>query len=496
MTSIVKQSSWGLVANYVGILLGFVNVLLIMPAILEAEQIGLINLILSVVMIIYPILNFSSAHILKRYFTHVDDLQKIFNYSFLISCGGAILFAFVFFFGENIFAQYYQTNSPEVLQYFWWIYLVSIMMSWTDLIVGYATIYGKYHVTAFAKEILFRLLMTVILIGLWIKLFDFNTYIYLHFTLYGLAGFIILWLLYRARLFSFNWVLPGFSIPLQQRIFKFGSFTILTGLASVIAIRIDMVMLGSMEGLKDVSIYTIALYMATVIEVPRETILQASEPVIRLAIKEDDMDKVVQIHYKTILNLIVIGGFILAVLIANLDFIYDIIPNGDIYQEGFWVVFFIGLAKIVEMLGGSINEIINASKYYAYNILFVILLAGLSIGLNYFLIPIYGVTGAAAAAFFTMILVVVLKAILFKILFKKKVYKLALLWILVFYGCLGALLYYIPFQLHPILSIGIKSTIGGFMTFFFLKWTQVSPDLNNLINQILTSLKLDRFVKL
>ena len=106
MGTIVKQSSLGLIANYVGIVLGFVNVMLIMPSILQAEQIGLINLILAVMFIVYPILDFSAAQIINRYFTHVENKQEIFNYSFLISCTGALFFAFVFWLGKPLFIEY------------------------------------------------------------------------------------------------------------------------------------------------------------------------------------------------------------------------------------------------------------------------------------------------------------------------------------------------------------------------------------------------------
>lgn len=496
MSSIVKQSSLGLIANYVGILLGAINVLLIMPALLEAEQIGLINLILSVIMLIYPILSFSSSHILKRYFTHVDDRQVIFNYSFLISCVGALIFLVIFFFGEPIFIKYYKSNSSEILPYFWWIYIVSIMMSWTDLAVNYAIIHHRYHISAFSREILFRVGITILLLGLFLQLFDFNTYIYLHFIMYGLTGLIVLLILRSQGLFHFNFSLPKFSTSLNMKVFKFGSFTLFTGLASVLAIRIDMIMLGSMQGLKDVGIYTIAMYMATVIEVPRRTVIQASEPIIRVAIKENDLDKVAQIHYKSILNLLLTGGFILVMLIANLDAIYTLIPNGEIYEKGFWVVLFIGLAKISEMFGGCIHEIINASKYYVINIVFILLLTILSIGLNYYFIPIYGLVGAAAAAFFTTALVVLIKTITFKILFKKKIYSWAIFFTILFYAVLGTALYFIPHTDNSVLAIFTKGIIGSVALYSFLRWTKISPNLNLLINEILTKLKTPDWLKL
>ncbi len=496
MGSIVRQSSLGLIANYIGILLGFVNVMLIMPSILEAEQIGLINLILSLVMMIYPVLDFSAAQIINRYFTHTSDKQEIFNLSFLISCCGSLFFILVFYFGEPVFIKYYQKNSPEVLPYIWWIYVVSVIMSWTVLAESLSIIYGKYHVAAFFREVFFRLCILCLLIGLILHLYNFKVYSYLHFAMYGLAGVSILIYLKSKGSFRFSFVLPSFSATMKKSMFRFGAFTIFTGLASVIATRVDMIMLGSMEGLKDVGIYTIAMFMATTIEVPRKTVLQSSGPIIRIAIKQNDIDKVVQIQYKTIINLILVGGFLLTMLMSNLDSIYSLIPQGEIFRNGFLVVLFIGLSKIIEMMAGSNDEIILSSKYYAFNIVFIVLMAILSVSLNYMLIPVYGLSGAAGSSLIATVIVVLCKSWVFRILFKKSVYDFTMLSIWIFFALLGAALYFVPNFIHPVLSIFIKGVAGSLAMFVFMKWTKVSPDLNQLINQILIQVKMDHWIKM
>lgn len=496
MGTIVRQSSLGVMANYVGTILGIINVLLIMPYVLQAEQIGMINLILAVIFIVYPILDFSAAHIINRYFTHVTDRQEIFNYSFLISCTGALFFGLVFLLGKPFFVQYYQEKSPEIIPYYWLIYVASIMMSWIGLIETTSVINGKYHISIFSKEVLFRVGIFIILIGLYFHLFDFSTYILLHFSMYGISGILILIYLKRQRFFEFSRALPKFSPQLKKNIFRFGVITIFSGLASVIATRIDMIMLGSMEGLKDVGIYTIAMFMSATIEVPRRAILQSSGPIIRVLFKEKEIDKIAQIQYKTIMNLLLVGGFMLTLIIINLQSIYAIIPNGSIYSKGFWVVFFIGFSKIAELFAGSSDEIIVSSKYYGFNFIFLIILTVFSVSFNYLLIPIYGLTGAAIATLISSSFVVLIKSLVLMYLFKINPYKLKMLGTLLFFISLGGLLFIMPNFIHPIISIIIKGSICSLIMFLFLKKTQISPDMNQLINQILVQIKLDKWLKL
>lgn len=494
MGTIVRQSSFGLVTNYFGVVLGFINVMLIMPFILRAEEIGLVNLIFSVVMIVYPILDFSASPIIGRYFPAVQNKQEILHLGFLITCVGAAVFFFIFLLGQPLFEKYYSENSPEILPYFWWIFGISIIMSWSSLIENFSVINGKYHVSSFFRDVFFRLGITLILMALHFQLINFNTYVFLYFSLYGIAGVGLLIYLIQRGLFKFEFSLPQLSYGKKKSMFRFGSFTIFTGLATMIAMRIDMVMLGSMEGLKDVGIYTIAMFMATTIEIPRRTVQQSSAPIIRMAFRDKNIDQVAQIQYKTILNLLIVGCFVLTALMVNLHDMYRIIPNGEVYQHGFFVVLLLGLTKLVEILGGSNDEIILSSRYYALNIVYIFILTSLSICLNYVMIPQYGIYGAAMATLFAVSIVTIIKSIAFKLLFKRSVYKLSFLGILLFYLSLGLVLYYFDLPSHPIFSIIIKTGILGLMVFFFLKWTKISPDLNELIRQILKYVRLDKWI--
>ena len=432
MGVIVKQSSLGLIANYIGVALGFVNVMLIMPFILSAEEIGLINLILSVVLIINPFFALSSVQIQDRYFTHIKEKQEIFNFSFSILVLGTLLFILIFLLGKPLFIKYYEPNSPEIIPYFWWIYLVCFIMNFAGLAESYSTINNQYHIAAFSREVLYRILIMICLVGFYLQLYDFKSYSYLHFIMYGISGVAIIFYLYKQKLFQFNLKFPKFSTSHLKSISTFGIFTILTGLASIIAIRIDLIMLGSMSGLKDVGIYSIAMFMASVIEIPRKTVIKSALPIIRSAINENDLSKVVQIQYKSIINLTLIGGFILTVIISNLNAIYSIVPNGEIYRTGFFVVILIGVSKIIDNLTGLNDNIIISSRYYKLTVIFIIILATLSAILNYLFIPVYGLTGAAISTLIATAIVAIIKTLALRLIFKEKIYQSSISYILRF----------------------------------------------------------------
>jgi O-antigen/teichoic acid export membrane protein len=116
------------------------------------------------------------------------------------------------------------------------------------------------------------------------------------------------------------------------------------------------------------------------------------------------MKAVKKLYEQTAINQLIIGALLLLGIWSNLSNIYHFVPNGKLYEQGFYVVLFIGLGKLSDMLFGANGEIIVMSKYYKFNVLAVLILAMMTIALNLVLIPEYGIQGAAIASFLAMFL--------------------------------------------------------------------------------------------
>jgi O-antigen/teichoic acid export membrane protein len=159
-----------------------------------------------------------------------------------------------------------------------------------------------------------------------------------------------------------------------------------------------------MKGLSFNAIYTTAFYMATVIEIPKRAITQSSTTIIAKAFEENNIEEVKRIYHKTALNQSLIGSLLLLGVWANLHSIFSIMPNGNFYEAGAYVVLLIGGTKLVDMVFGPSSEIIVLSKYYWFNIVVVSILAISGLILNYLLIPQFGIIGAAIATAISIIL--------------------------------------------------------------------------------------------
>ncbi|MEP0714233.1 MAG: polysaccharide biosynthesis C-terminal domain-containing protein, partial [Algoriphagus sp.] len=100
---------------------------------------------------------------------------------------------------------------------------------------------------------------------------------------------------------------------------------------------------------------------------------------------------------------------------SNLDSLYYFIPNREIYATGKQVVLLIGMGKLFDVVFSVNSEILVFSKHYRFNLIATIGMSVLIIALNYLLIPIYGIDGAAMASAAVMFLYNFVKYLFLKI---------------------------------------------------------------------------------
>jgi len=97
------------------------------------------------------------------------------------------------------------------------------------------------------------------------------------------------------------------------------------------------------------------------------------------------------------LHQFIAGTFVFFLVWINIDFIFDLLPNGDIYRLGKMAVLILSLSRLVYSTLGVTTTVLSYSKYYYYSLIFTILLAGMSVGLNAWWVPKWDINGGALA---------------------------------------------------------------------------------------------------
>ncbi len=406
MGLIVRQSIVTTIISYAGVAIGYLNLLYLYPRFLAPEQVGLMRTMQDSAILFAQVAQFGLGQSIVRYFPrfreHADGGSGFINLIFIAAglAFGAFLLLFALL--ETSIVGYFETNAADFIHYTGlalWLTFITVMSTLLEI---YSRSLLKNVLPSFLKEIFVRALLAVL------ALLYFNgTITFPEMMIGSVLIYAVSWAILFAALLADGRIALRLTWPLEaglrKEIIRFSLLSFAGTAGLVIIGKVDSLMIAGLLGLAPVAVYTTSFYMATVIEIPKRAMTQVATPLIARAFEKNDFAEVRKLYHKTALNQFIIGTLLLIGIAANLDSIFYFMPKGEIYVAGKWVVLIVGAGKLVDMLFGPSSEIIVYSKYYAFNIVLILLLAFLIVTANNLLIPAYGINGAAAGAALTMI---------------------------------------------------------------------------------------------
>ena len=307
------------------------------------------------------------------------------------------------------------------------------------------------------------------------------------------SGLLVLFYLVSKIKFS-SFIEANFSFIKKHKseIINIAFYGILGSAGAIIASMIDRVMISNMIGDRYTGIYYTLFYYGIFVSIPARPLKRISTAVLAEAWKNNDILKIKKIYSKSVLNLTIIGIYLFLGVWINNENIIEII--GKDYQEGVFIILFIGIGSLFDMMTGLNTEIIATSKFYKYNSYFIGGLALLVILTNWWLIPIYKTVGAAIGTCISIITINSFRLILINIKinhipFDFNLLKVFFIGIVVFLN--SALIPNIENPFYSILVNGIFVTLVFWTLIFVFK---ISDDINDFIKkQIKKIRKLEKF---
>ncbi|MFS0490567.1 oligosaccharide flippase family protein [Leadbetterella byssophila] len=408
MGVIIRESLKNSIVNYTGVLIGTLNVLFVYNKLLSTEENGLYAILLSFPVVSAGFINLGVPHVIVRFFNRFADVEKkyhgIFTFLLTVPLIGFIVFLVLFFLFQDFFKGLY-SESPQLVQYFWALPLLTFSMLYQTLLEAYCRVHFKVVVPAIVREIGMKLANTFLVVAYFLHLISFQGVVIGLALIYLLV--VVLLLFYVKRLGKFflvkNW--DFVRSPLFPEMIKYGLWTMIGSAAATALPHLEKLILPMFDnGLTHTAIFNIALSIALVISIPRNTIASVSDPVLARAWAEGNVQEVQTIYHKSALNLCIIGLFLFLGVWTNIDSIFEIIPNPDKYKAGKWVVLLIGLANVFDMSTGLNSEILKNSKYYKVDFFLFLFRFVLLSAMNFVLIPTAGYNGAAWAILLSTVL--------------------------------------------------------------------------------------------
>lgn len=480
MGIIKKQAYSGTILTYFGVAIGYITTALLFPKFLTTSEIGLLAVFISYSYIFVQFASLGTGRITIVFFPFFRDRKKnhhgFFPLIILIAFIGLIISLVVLFLIKKWLISNSSDKSPLIGEYFNYLFPMIIFTFIFQVMDSFNTTLYNAIRGIFLKEFLQRLIILVSISIYAVAWINFNNFMMLSVLAIGIPAFILVYYVIKNDEFCLK---PSFSPLIKQKsrsMANLGINGILIGFSGMVILNIDRIMVERFMGLGSTGIYTTLAYFATLVAIPSRALLKISDPIIAQLWKDKDLKSIQDNYYRSSLNQFLIGTLLLIGIWGNIENILRILPIE--YAPGKFVVLFIGLAFLIDMITGTATFILANSKYFRYQTYYIFILVIFIIITNYLLIPILGLTGAAIA---TMLSKLISNFIRHQILFRKfglQPYNLKFLIIIVIAGISYLTQYFIPEFGNLYIDIILRSLIISVVFILLALILKISPEVN------------------
>jgi len=397
---IKKQGFLHSLVNYVGVGISFISTLFIYN--LDLELYGFAQFLTNTAAFLIPFMTFGVMGLILRYYPEFKDPTGKSNFiKFVARLMGLAFLAFLLIYvvGKEQFIaimKYLRIDRMSILDdYLDYVVVLALMLA----IVRMLSIHSSNLKRIVVPEILHNLGYKLTLPAL---------------VLLGYYGFIqkdqIVWLiigffaLVAVLLFIYVNYLKGFegkmlswltiSSEKRQEIRSFTAFSAMNGLSASFAFRIDMIMLSAMLGFTSNGIYAILLFLTNIIDIPRKSLARILSPFLASASQSNDHGELGRLYKKASITLLVPGMLVFLIIYSALPELDKIVSGDPIFWDNRYLFICVAIGRLIDMLLSMNTEIITYSRYYKFNLLFVIILGVSNVMMNYWLINEFELLGS------------------------------------------------------------------------------------------------------
>ena len=391
MSVVARQGFKYSIIGYIGFLLGTVSAIFIFPN--DFEFYGKLRYILPTAEMLVPFVVLGISYSNVKFFHKVEregKKQNMLSLSLLTVFINFLIFTVVFFILPYFYPKFRHSEAWKIKE----------MILPLILILSFCAIFNKY--TSNYK----RIVVSNIFDNLFPKIANLGAFCLFFFALsqnitagasqkiafaffFGIFFLMLLGYIYYTN--KLEKIQLDFNTDYFKKnnfwkeFFNYSFFGFLGTFGNYLAI--NSFMIGEFMGMEEVGIYSVLYALISLISIPQLGLFNISAPIINKTLADGDMEELDRFHKKTSLTLYFLGAVLFSCIMVGFPYLTQFMPkNGTMLREYEPVVWIWGSAVLIDLATGFNGNIISLSKYYRFNILVMLLLAGLTIGLNYYFI--------------------------------------------------------------------------------------------------------------
>ena len=401
MGVIAKQSIRGTAVTYIGVAVGFVTTFFVLTRFLTAEEIGLARVLIDAATLFVGLAQLGTTSSIIRFYPYFKSSDRsdngFFFWTMLVPFIGFALFSLLWWACHTPLAAWFGDKSPLFIDYYYFVLPLALGMLYQTVFETNANVRMHIVVPRAVRELLVRVGLLVCYLLYAFRILSLDGFVIALCINYALAALVNAAYLFRLGAIQLR---PDIDFlrthpDIVRRYLLYTGFLLVSALASVLAPTLSSFFITAQMGLDYTGIFAIATYMAVMVSIPYRSLTAIAAPQLAAAINDNDRAQTSRLMQQAANNLLLIGGFILLAIWVNIDLIFHILPNGQFYSQARTVVLILGLSQLILGTFNITLNTLNYSRYYAFSLLWSVLLTTTAILCNNLLIPRFGMNGAA-----------------------------------------------------------------------------------------------------
>ena len=502
MGIIAKQSIQGTIVTYLGVAVGFVTTFFVLTRFLSAEEIGLARVLIDAATLFIGLAQLGTSSSIIRFYPHFrsqeqgtksQDDHGFFFWTLIIPLVGFALFTAVYCACHEPLSRWFGEKSPLFVEYYYMVLPMAFFMLYQTIFETNANVRMHIVVPRAVRELITRIGLLVVYLLYAFECLTINGFVVALCGVYAVAMLCNMGYLFSLGEITLrpDWEFLRNNRLLIRQYLLYTGFLLISAVASVLAPTLSSFFITAEMGLNYTGIFAIATYIAVMVSIPYRSMTAIASPQLATAIKENNQSETTLLMQQVSRSILLIGCIILCVIWLNIDLIFHILPNGETYASARYVVLLLGVSQLFIATCSITSSALNYSRFYAFSLLFSVLLTVMSIFLNNSLIPVLGMNGAAIsnliayAVYFILIVITVRLTLRTPTFAREHIYRVLLFAAVFLLNHLWQ--HYLPIQNIWLSSI-IRSVVLLGAAISVAWFADLSPEINQQIKSFLSKI--------
>jgi O-antigen/teichoic acid export membrane protein len=490
MSSIRRQSIISSLVIYFGFGIGLLNTYLFTKQGLFLDpQFGLYNVFIAIATMMMAFSSLAMPSYIYKFFPYYNEhlpAKKNDQATIAIITGiiGFMLVIIAGVFFKDLVIRKYGAHAPEIISYYNWIFPLGFGLLIYVILEAYTWQLHKSVFTNFLKEVLWRLFTTILILLFATGVIDnFDLFIKLFAFSYPFIAVVLLSYLLATKKIHFTFKISKVTRRFSKNILRLCTFVYSGFLIFTISFVFDSLVISAVldDALTKLAVYSVAQNIASMIQVPQRGIIAASIAHLSKGWKDKNMALIQRIYQRSSLNQLIFACGLFALIILNFTDAVNTFKLKGTYLDAYYVVIFLGFAKVVDMGTGVNSQIIATSTFWRFEMISGVILLLVMMPLSYYMTKQYDIVGAGIANLVSITIYNSVRIIFLWKKFRLFPFTIHSLYTVFLAGACYSICYFIFINIHGLSGLFIRSIAFILLYATAGIYMKLSPDIHPVI---------------